>query len=1214
MKTKHLLGLAALLLAGCSTDPQELDYIAPQGAPQIKIEGVIEQDYLSRVDSNGFCDGDQIGLYGVNYTADNAVAGTLLDSGNQVDNALYTYDIANNAWISSGSIYYKDAQTNIDLYAYYPYAHPESVNNYLFEVERDQSGETEIDGFAQSDFLWGKVENVAPSDSKIKLRFAHKLASVNVVLAEGTGFAAGEFDALSKSVMVANTTRKAIIDLSTGAVTATGEVEREGIAMKATESGFRAVVVPQTISAGTYLFYITIDGINYRYKYSKGDITYQQALQTNFTININKKSASGNYELTLGGFEITDWTADIDTYGGEARQYFVVHQDEPGTLGAKIRATKKNPNKIKNLKISGKIDDRDFQFMRDSMEILQAINLKESEMVEGWYYNVRFSGDSDYTKVYFEGQLPDTNEGRKNPVLERFPNRNIDSWGGVYTTGKAHEIPDNAFNGKISLVYFSFPEKVTKIGGSAFGGTLLSGALIIPNDVVEIGGSAFSGTNITSLSLPHGLKVLGDRVFEDCKSLSGTLSLPESLECIGNRCFIHCSMLSGNLVLPSKISIIEDYCFSNCSGFTGDLVIPDGVREIYSGAFNGCEGFKGSLTLPKGLKQFSSNNGIFFGCNFQGELIIPSQIQAIPYDCFYGCDFSSVVFDKDSELIKIAEGAFMGNTRLCEPLTIPEGVITIESSAFSGCGNLPSVILPKSLTVIGSSAFNNCTNLSSITCKATTPPICGTGAWHGVAKDNFTVEVPEQSVVKYQTENGWSDFRRIAAHYDFSLSRPLLRTLNAEHSATYVMRAPAGYAWSIESAPEWVTVTPSSGVGKADVTITVNEMVAGEVGEFETLRDGATFASPSYTKHAGRKGEIVFKFDDKDYRTTMTVEQFDYEYGDGDVIVNQTATVGDGVNIVFMGDCFDAKDIADGSYLAGIEEAIGYYFAIEPYKSYKDYFNVYTVVGMSPDTGMGTVNTIKEAKFGSMYSLEGIAPDTKTTYEYAMKIDGIDEEDLSTTLVVMVENTEDYGGICYMWGDGSAIAICPMSRDAYPYDFRGIVQHEAGGHGFAKLGDEYIYHNAFIQTCTCTCCDHLLQFNAAKALGWYRNLSTNADRKTVEWAHFIYHPDYSNIVDIYEGGYFHTRGIYRCEGNSCMNNNVPYYSAISRQEMVERIMRYAGEQFDIEAFYAADVVDASNNDFVTTAVQAAAEPTLANMSSAAKQMTPKFMGDSPILK
>ena len=1220
MKTKHLLGLAALLLAGCSTDPQELDYIAPQGAPQIKIEGVIEQDYLSRVDSNGFCDGDQIGLYGVNYTADNAVAGTLLDSGNQVDNALYTYDIANNAWISSGSIYYKDAQTNIDLYAYYPYAHPESVNNYLFEVERDQSGETEIDGFAQSDFLWGKVENVAPSDSKIKLRFAHKLASVNVVLAEGTGFAAGEFDALSKSVMVANTTRKAIIDLSTGAVTATGEVEREGIAMKATESGFRAVVVPQTISAGTYLFYITIDGINYRYKYSKGDITYQQALQTNFTININKKSASGNYELTLGGFEITDWTADIDTYGGEARQYFVVHQDEPGTLGAKIRATKKNPNKIKNLKISGKIDDRDFQFMRDSMEILQAINLKESEMVGSWVYHVQFCENGvwgNYHDEIFPGDIPESEEECRAAVRERYPNVDNFSWNSRYQRNYAHEIPNNAFSGKMSLVYFSFPEKVTKIGYHAFGGTLLSGALIIPNDVVEIGGSAFSGTNITSLSLPHGLKVLGGSVFADCQSLSGELSLPESLESIGDSCFRDCSMLSGNLVIPGKLKIIPGSCFKGLWGINGDLVIPEGVVEIGGGAFEpdgrDGEGFGGTLTLPNSLKKIGS--GAFLRCRFQGELVIPAEITEIPYDCFGENSFSSIKLPEG--LVSIAHGnygTFGDNPRLCEPIDFPESLVSIGEGAFENCRNLPAVHCKSKLSVIGPRAFENCYNLSAITCDAKMPPVVGTRAFNGVAKDNFTLEVPEQSVVKYQTATGWSDFRRIAAHYDFSLSRPLLRTLNAEHSATYVMRAPAGYAWSIESAPEWVTVTPSSGVGKADVTITVNEMAAGEVGEFETLRDGATFASPSYTKHAGRKGEIVFKLDDKDYRTTMTVEQFDYEYGDGDVIVNQTATVGDGVNIVFMGDCFDAKDIADGSYLAGIEEAIGYYFAIEPYTSYKDYFNVYTVVGMSPDTGMGTVNTIKEAKFGSMYSLEGIAPDTKTTYEYAMKIDGIDEEDLSTTLVVMVENTEDYGGICYMWGDGSAIAICPMSRDAYPYDFRGIVQHEAGGHGFAKLGDEYIYHNAFIQTCTCTCCDHLLQFNAAKALGWYRNLSTNADMKTVEWAHLIYHPKYSNIVDIYEGGYFHTRGIYRCEGNSCMNNNVPYYSAISRQEMVERIMRYAGEQFDIEAFYAADVVDASNNDFVTTAVQAAAEPTLANMSSAAKQMTPKFMGDSPILK
>ena len=434
-----------------------------------------------------------------------------------------------------------------------------------------------------------------------------------------------------------------------------------------------------------------------------------------------------------------------------------------------------------------------------------------------------------------------------------------------------------------------------------------------------------------------------------------------------------------------------------------------------------------------------------------------------------------------------------------------------------------------------------------------------------------------------------------------------MRTLNAPYSKNYLLRVPSGEAWQVESKPEWVTVTPASGVGRTEVLITVSEMDASEVGIFEI--NTGSYESPVYETHSGRSGEIVFLLNEKDYRSTMTVEQYDYDYSDGEVMTNQTATVGGGVNIVFMGDCFDARDIAIGSYLNGINEAIGYYFAIEPYKSYKEYFNIYTVVGMSDDSGMGTVNTVKDAKFGSQYSLEGIAPDTEATYEYAMKAATVDEGNLNRTLVVMVENTEDYGGICYMWGDGSAIAVCPMSRDAYPYDFRGIVQHEAGGHGFAKLADEYIYTNGFVQSCACTNL-HLDAFSGGKALGWYRNLSTNADYHTVEWAHLFAHPDYTNVVDMYEGGYYHSRGIYRSEANSCMNNNVPYYSAIQRQEMVERIKRYAGEEFSIEDFYANDVRDASNNDFVTrTLVEKASA---GQAASAQKQLPPKFMGDSPL--
>lgn len=1161
LKNTLLAGVAVLLFAACSDGNEDLNIPSTPGNTfAINLEGLISQEYVTRVNDGGFCNGDQIGLYGVNYTDENATQGTLVSNGNQVDNARYTYDEANGKWTSSGSIYYKDAETNIDLYAYYPYAAPGSVTNYAFEVAQDQSGKGVTDGYAMSDFLWAMAENVTPSEKAVKLRFSHRLSCANVILSEGTGFADGEFERLNKEVLVMNTTRTANIDLATGIATATGKAASEGIVMMSSDQGFRAIVVPQTVKASTALFSITINGVVYRFK-KENDFVYEPGKQSKFTIAINKKEPTGEYEFTLTDCEIVDWIADLSTHGGEARQYYVVHQEEAGTLGAKLREAKKNPNKIKNLKIAGNINAVDFFFMRDSMEILQAINLKECEIKA---CDVR------------------------------------------YNSYAANEIPHNAFNNKSSLVFFVFPEYVTKIGQFAFSGTTLSGALIIPDDVTEIYRYAFEYTNISSLQLPINLKILGNSAFSHCSSLAGNLSLPSSLEIIEGNAFSNCSMLEGSLILPHKLTTIEGSSFSFC-GFTGDLVIPEGVKIVGNSAFHCCK-FDGQLSLPKSLKEIGGD--AFYADPFQGELVIPSQVKIIGGRAFSKGEFTSIVFEEGSELVKIEEMAFSNCWRLSEPVVIPKGVMTIGSQAFDYCSNLPSVIIPSTVTTIGSKAFRYCYYLTSIQCDATTPPVVGSSAFDGVLKDNFTLKVPEVSIPLYQTTNGWKDFKRIAANHDFSISRKHIRTLNAEYSKTYLLRAPSGEPWSIESCPSWVTVTPQSGVGRCEVTITVGEMNASDAGTF-TREEIGTNGNYKKETHKGRSGEIVFLLDNKDARTTMAVEQYDYAHCDGEVIVNQMATKGAGVNIVFMGDCFDARDIAMGSYISGINEAIGYYFAIEPYKSYKEYFNIYTVVGMSDDCGMGTVNTIKDAKFGSQYSLDGIEPDSKTTYEYAMKAETVNENNINRTLVVMVENTTDYGGICYMWGDGSAIAVCPMSGDAYPFDYRGIVQHEAGGHGFAKLGDEYIYTNSFISACSCLH-KHLDSFYAGKANGWYRNLSANGDHNTVEWAHLFNNPDYTNIVDMYEGGYFHARGIYRSEANSCMNNNIPYYSAISRQEMVERIMEYAGEQFSIDEFYENDVRDASNNDFITRSI--VVEENIVTRTAANKQRPPKYMGEKPNLK
>ena len=1124
-----LLG-TAIALAGCAKEPVPAVVPEDPNLIPLNIDGSINQ-IQTKVNAAGFVDKDALGLFAVNYSEENTVAGTLADNGNQADNVKYVFDEAANKWTPTKKVYYKDVNTNVDLYLYYPHqSSVTEVNAANFEVQKDQSSAataSSLSGYEASDFLWGKAVNITPSENKVAVQLSHKMAAVNVILVEKEGFAEGEFASLEKGIILTNTTRKAKINFATGEVSALGNAQQDGIVMCPQSSGsFRAVVVPQTVEAGEKLFAITIDGVSYGFRNSAASVTYAAGKQTDVTINIKKKTPAGEYELTLGDIKIADWTEDKNTHGGEARQYFVVNLTEAGTLGKVIRSFKKNPDKIRNLKVSGPITTEDFYFMRDSMAILEAINLKEAKVVNAKY---------DYS-------------------------------------GKTQDdiIPYAAFFNKKTMSHFSFPEKITYIGTSAFYKTSLSGALVIPDDVTEISDYAFKETLIGSVSFSPRLDRIGVMAFSACSSLTGTLTLPETLTYIGGDAFYCCSF-TGELHLPNSLEYIGSSAFNSAGNFVGGLRIPDKITKLNESTFSG-SGFSGHLDLNNVI-EFDGNE--FSGCGFTGVLIIPDGTIKIP-DCFMqapptGKGFSKIIFP--SSLKQIGKSAFQFQRRLCEDIIFPEGLVSIEAQAFYECYNIPRIELPSSLQTINRYAFNGCHNISNIVCHAVEPPSVMEDAFSGVAKDNFTVEVPAQSVTRYKTESGWSDFRRIAAHYDFSVSRDRVRTLNAAESRTLTLRAPANFNWSIESKPDWVTVTPASGTGKTDITVSVNEM-ARTTDQFE-VNEG-TFTSPTYKKYAGRSGEIVFRLEDKDYTCTLDVEQYDADYSDGEVMTLNTATKGPGIDIVFIGDGYDAKDIAKGTFKQNTEDGFKHFFGIEPYSTYKDYFNVYAVVSKSDDSGIGTVNTVIDTKFGSYFTQNRIkAPAADKCFEWAKRADA--SMDLSKSLVIMLMNTSTYEGVTMMYGDGSAIACCPVSTDAYPYDFRGIIQHEAGGHGFGKLGDEYIYHNAFIQTCNCNCCEHpqgdddtMTSYGIYKSKGWFKNLSMTADAKQVPWAHLIYHKNYSDKVDMYEGGYMHTRGVYRSEATSCMNNNIPYYSAISRQAIVERIKAYAGETFDFDDFVAKD--------------------------------------------
>ena len=1169
---RYIIGAAALsAMASCALDEPAFEPIeGEEGLKPIVIAGRINQEYATRANDEGFCNGDVVGIYVVDY--DGETPGTLQNEGNRADNVRFTFDEAAYKWNPAYEIYWKDKKTHIDIYGYYPWGAPEDVENYAFEVEKDQRREAangQMGGYEASDFLWGKAADNEPTAAVIRLGFNHKMASVRVTLAEGIGFEEGEWAAAQKQVIILNTARKSSINLKTGVVTASDEIASTGTIPYKDGDDYRAIVVPQTVPSGTNLMSVTVDGESYFLKKSE-DMVYNPSKQHNFTMTVNKRAAGGGLEFVLTSESITVWENDPVSHDAIAREYVVINVPEAGTLDKCIEEAGKDLTKVRNLKITGQINSRDFAVMKFKMTRLSALNMREVKIVAG-----EAGG--------YEG------------------NYNTDHW---YEANRENMIPGFAFSEKSTLTSCVLPETVTEIGNCAFFRcSFLSGSLILPEGLVKIDTEAFRECRALTgeLKMPSTLQEIGRLAFWQAGFVC-ELKFPDSLLHLGSGAFGGCSGLYGELRLPANLKTLGvnggEGCFSDCKNLTGSLEIPQGVTTVPTDCFNGCW-LGGTLTLHDGITAIGerafANNG------FKGELRLPKDLEVVSNGAFYNGDFSGfLVLPKN--LYTIGDHAFAYNWRLMGTLEIPQNVISIGAGAFAHCRSLEGIIFPEGLESIryeasyyeDGGAFEGCYGIGRIVCKGTIPAYVQEGAFHGVAKDNFTLEVPESAIQQYQTAIGWKDFKRISAYRNLVIRPSMATAINTSVTRDLVLTADD--EWYVESQPDWVTLDKTSGKGKTEIKLTFAEMPAG--------------SEP-------REGEVVFMLKGQDYRTRCKVTQYDYEYAEDEFITFQEATKGNGkLNIVLLGDGYNAKDISEGKLIDNVTEAYGHFFDIEPYKTYKDYFNVYTAVSVSPESGVGSVNTIIYNKFNTTakggVTLSGRNGESDFNYimKYICDSGKIASEDLNQTLVIMVPNTYDYGGICYMWDEGFAIAYCPMSDYGYPLDFRGVVQHEAGGHGFGKLGDEYIYHNAFIDACDCTCCGHVFEFNMAKAKGWYDNLSLTGKMSEVPWSHLIFHEKYSEFVDIFEGGFMHNRGVYRSEHNSCMNNDIPYYSTISRESIVKRIMAYAGEEYSFEKFVENDVIEVTMDD---TEVKSFDSGYLYN-SRASQQHEPVFMGKLPSLE
>lgn len=700
-------------------------------------------------------------------------------------------------------------------------------------------------------------------------------------------------------------------------------------------------------------------------------------------------------------------------------------------------------------------------------------------------------------------------------------------------------IPQFAFSGSL-LTHIVFPDYLKCIEGWAFEGTLLTGTLLLPEGLEEISWSCFSGRSY-SVVLPSTLKSIGNYAFN---GLKGNLILPENLEYIDDWAFLHCPNLCGNLILPNSLKHIGKSAFEGC-GFDGDLVIPVSIKEICSEAFSGCN-FDGNLVLPEGLEIIGL--GAFRNTKFAGSLVLPSSLKEIGSCAFKNTAISEVSLPENLTLLGYE--AFMNCENLTGNIVFPSSITTVQADCFRNT-KITGVTLHKDINYIKEGAFADNVYLTSVNCENPEPPILQATAFENVPKTNVTVEVPKNAVSAYQKDLQWREFPKLTEYSGF-VCRPLkIASLGSGLRKEVVLNADD--AWTVTHKPDWVTLSAAEGNGKTAISVNFKPMNSEEQ----------------------RNDSIVFRLADSDITTVCRLSQFGYEYAEDELVALQRHSKGNGIGIYMAGDGWTAEQIASGEYLVLCRQYMEYFFGLPPYDRLRDYFDVYAAVALSQDEGVNTPSTYRDTRFGTIWSVDcklgtgRLIPDGETIVSYVSELAGKTEWDLRNSVIILIPNTPDYSGITNYYGSrGIPISICPPSNRAYPNDARGTVQHEAGGHGFAKLADESIDKNIFPDQ------DVIDTINGYKNKGWYANISTSGKMADVDWKDLIFDTRYSNYVDIFEGGYGYTRSVYRSEANSCMNYGIPYYNAISRMEISRRVMVAAGEGFDAERdFYSVDTSD-----------------------------------------
>ena len=289
---------------------------------------------------------------------------------------------------------------------------------------------------------------------------------------------------------------------------------------------------------------------------------------------------------------------------------------------------------------------------------------------------------------------------------------------------------------------------------------------------------------------------------------------------------------------------------------------------------------------------------------------------------------------------------------------------------------------------------------------------------------------------------------------------------------------------------------------------------------------------------------------------------------DGKVITLQKATVGKGINLVFMGDAYTDKDMASGGlYESTMKKAMEEFFAVEPYKTFRNRFNVYAVKVVSRNGRIGEgYTTALGTYFSAGTTVHG---NDDKCFEYAMKVPGIKSR--QNLLVSVIINTRKHAGTAYLYqNDQCSVTYSPSYGDDTENMMGATLRHESGGHGFAFLADEYYQYKESAPESVAN--DYRESYSTC---GWFSNVDFTDDPEAIRWSSFLSDSRYEGQIGIYEGGALYAYGAYRPTYDSIMNEGWKYaaFNAPSRQAIYKRIMQLSGSSYSFDAFLKYDAVN-----------------------------------------